>query len=188
MAGSGLLLGSPATRTNEDSVEKAGLRRALVVYDTKFGNTEKIAEALQLGLREANMETACVSTEAVALESLKEIDLMVVGGPMHTFSASKSMKEFLEGLKGVDVRGKFAFAFDTKYDRLVSGSAAKHIETELKKLGLEIVVPRASAIVRGVTGKPFEGAWLKEGEEKRFEQIGLQVGAALRARSGVIPA
>jgi hypothetical protein len=32
------------------------------------------------------------------------------------------------------------------------------------------------------------GARLKEGEERRFEQVGLQVGSALAARVGVTPA
>ncbi|MGA9842480.1 MAG: hypothetical protein WBQ25_09215 [Nitrososphaeraceae archaeon] len=57
----------------------------------------------------------------------------------------------------------------------MSGSAAKFIERELNKLRLEIIAPRASAIVFGMKEK--EGrASLKEGEEKRFEQIGFRLG------------
>jgi flavorubredoxin len=171
-----------------DSTKKVGPRHGLVVYDTKFGNTEKIAKSLQLGLKEAGIETTCVNAEQATLQSLKETDLIVVGGPTQTFSASKSIKGFFEKLKSVDLQGKFAFAFDTKYEKMFSGSAAKYIESELKRLGLQIISPRESAIVRGVTGRPFEGAWLKEGEERRFEQIGRQVGTALVASTRVIPA
>ena len=161
---------------NQPNLEKPDPKLGLVIYDTKFGNTEKIAEALQRGLREAGIDTFCVDAGKVALESLKGFDLIVVGGPTHTFTASKSMKEFLEKLKSVDLRGKFAFSFDTKYVKLFSGSAAKYIESELNELGLQIIAPRASAIVRGVIGRPFEGALLKEGEEERFEKLGLHVG------------
>jgi len=72
-------------------------------------------------------------------------------------------------------------SFDTRLGAPLSGSAAKFIEKELKNLGLQIIAPRESAIVFGV--KKEEGsARLKEGEEKRFEQIGTQVGTALAAR------
>lgn len=99
---------------NENFADKVGPRLALIVYDTKFGNTQKIAEALQVGLRKRGIETTCVDVGHVALESLKIFDLMVVGAPTQTFSASKSMKEFL-GQLSTDLSGKFAFAFDTKY-------------------------------------------------------------------------
>jgi hypothetical protein len=96
------------------------------------------------------------------------------------------MKEFLGKLKSTDLSGKYGFAFDTKLDSRFSGSAAKFIEKELSNKGLQIIAPRESALVfslkeRGAT----TGARLKEGEEKRFEQVGLQVGAALAARAGV---
>jgi hypothetical protein len=57
----------------------------------------------------------------------------------------------------------------------------------LKNLGLQIIAPRESAIVFGVKEEEG-GAMLKEGEEKRFEQVGLQVGTALAARVGATPA
>jgi hypothetical protein len=87
------------------------------------------------------------------------------------------MKEFLGKLKSIDLSGKYGFALDTKLDSRLSGSAAKFIEKELNNLGLQVIAPRESAIVFGP--KPYR---LKEGEEKRFRQIGLQVGTALAAR------
>ena len=57
----------------------------------------------------------------------------------------------------------------------MSGSAAKFIEKELKKLGLQIISPPESAIVFDMKEK--EGsARLKQGEEARFERIGLNLG------------
>ena len=81
--------------------------------------------------------------------------------------------------------GKCGFAFDTKLDSRFSGSAAKLIENELSKLGLRIIVPRESAIVFSLKERgSIIGARLKEGEEKRFEQVGVQVGTALAAAVG----
>jgi flavodoxin len=154
--------------------------RACVIFDTRYGNTEKIARSLETGLKEAGIQTVCVNAKDVAVDSLKEYDLICVGAPTEWVTASKPMKEFLGKLKSVDLSGKCGFAFDTKLDAPLSGSAAKFIEKELKNLGLQIVLPRESAIVFGV--KKEEGSMrLKEGEEKKFEQIGAQVGTALSA-------
>jgi flavodoxin len=158
--------------------------RACVIFDTRYGNTEKIAKSLETGLKKAGIETVCVNAKDVAVDSLKQYDLICVGAPTEAFTASKPMKEFLGKLKSIDLSGKYGFAFDTKLDWRFSGSAAKFIEKELNNLGLQIIAPRESAIVFSLkeTGE-ITGARLKEGEEERFEQIGLQVGT-MTAQSG----
>jgi hypothetical protein len=57
------------------------------------------------------------------------------------------MKEFLDELKEVNLKGKWGFAFDTKLDSIMAGSAAKFIEKKLKAYGVDIIRPRSSAIV-----------------------------------------
>ena len=157
--------------------------RACVIFDTRYGNTGKIAKSFETGLKEAGIQTVCVNARDVAVDSLMQYDLICVGAPTEAFTASKPMKEFLGKLKSINLSRKCGFAFDTKLDSRFSGSAAKFIETELSNKGLQIIAPRESALVfslkeRGATS----GARLKEGEEKRFEQIGLQVGTALASR------
>jgi flavodoxin len=162
---------------------------ASVIFDTRYGNTEKIAGSLETGLKEAGIETVCINAKDVPVESLKQYDLICVGGPTEAFTASKAIKEFLRKLKGIELSGKCAFAFDTKLDSRFSGTAAKFIEKELSNLNLRIIAPRESAIVFSLKERgAITGARLKEGEEKRFQQIGLQVWAALAARAGAAPA
>ena len=86
-------------------------------------------------------------------------------------------KAYSGKLKSIDLSGKYCFAFDTKFDSRMSGCAAKFIEKQLNSLGLKIITPRESAIVFGIKEKEG-GARLREGEEKRFKQIGLQIGTA----------
>ena len=148
---------------------------ACVIFDTRYGNTQKIAESFEKGLKAAGIQTVCMNAKDVVVDSLKQYDLICIGAPTEAFSASKPMKEFLGKLKSADLSAKYCFAFDTKLDSRFSGSAAKFIENELKNLGLQIIAPRESAIVFSVK-TPARGASLKEGEEKRFEQIGLHVG------------
>jgi flavodoxin len=163
--------------------------RAYVIFDTRYGNTEKIARSFESGLKEAGIETVCVNAKDAPVELLKQYNLICVGGPTEAFTASKPIREFLGKLKGLELSGKYGFAFDTKLDWRFSGSAAKFIEKELSNLNLSIVAPRESAIVFSLKERgAINGARFKEGEEKRFEQIGLRIGAALAARRGTVPA
>ena len=157
--------------------------RACVIFDTRYGNTEKIAKSFETGLKEAGIQTVCVNAKDVPVDSLKQYDLICVGAPTEGFTASKPMKKFLGKLKSIDLSGRYGFAFDTRLDWRLSGSAAKFIEKELNSLGLQIIAPRESAIVFALKEKgTITGARLKEGEEKRFEQAGAEVGTALTAR------
>jgi|SRR5579875_714615 len=166
-------------------------KRAIVIFDSRYGNTEKIARSLESGLNQAGVETVCINSKQVNLESLKEYNLIAIGAPTEKITASESIKEFLAKLVGIDFRGKVGFAFDTKLPYPLSGSAAKFIEKKLKNLGLDIILDRTSAIVVPQKENQQGGVMLKEGEEKRFAEIGRQVGAAyLEAgkRTATIPA
>ena len=161
-------------------------QRAYVVFDTRYDNTEKVAKSFETGLKEAGIQTFCANAKDVTIDSLKQYDLICVGAPTEGFTASKPMKELLGKLKGIDLSGKYGFAFDTKLG--IFGSAAKFIEKELKNLGLQIIAPRESATVFTLKERgAITGARLKEGEEKRFEHIGLQVGTTLATKGKVIP-
>ena len=157
--------------------------RACVIFDTRYGNTERIARSFEAGLKEAGIQTICVNARDMPVDSLKQYDLICVGAPTEWLTASKPMKEFLGRLKSTDLAGRYGFVFDTKLDAPLSGSAARFIEKELKSAAVQIITPRESAIVFGVK-KEEGGMRLKEGEEKRFEKIGLRVGTALGAREG----
>jgi flavodoxin len=109
------------------------MKKAIVIYDTKFGNTEKIAKALAGGMSEQGIEVYCIKVEDVQITKLPEFDLVTIGGPTHGFSMSKPIKEFIQKIKHVDLRDKKAFAFDTK-NRGRWGSAAKGIEKRLKTM------------------------------------------------------
>ncbi len=147
----------------------------VVIFDSKFGNTERVAKSLAGGLIRAGVETVCVNASDVNLESLPKFDLIAIGGPTQMFTASKPMKDFLLKLDTVqDLKGRFGFAFDTKFGSRLAGSAAKYIEKRLEELGMHIVRPRQSAIVLKTEGP------LEEGEMEAFERIGFEIGNTLR--------
>jgi flavodoxin len=156
--------------------------KALIIYGSRFGSTEKIAKCLETGLKSTPgiQSVVCTSTNDIpSTDSLKEYDILCIGAPTENTTAPKSMKEFLEKLKETDLSEKYAFAFDTKLDSRFSGSAAKYIEKELANQGLRIIAPRESAIVSSIKERgQMVGSRLKDGEEKRFEEVGRVVGTA----------
>jgi flavorubredoxin len=161
--------------------------KAIVIYHTRFGNTERIAKSIAAGLNKdpsGIQDVVCTNLRDIGSidESLKEYDIMCIGAPTEGFSAPKPIKKFLRKLKSFNLEGIYGFAFDTRVDFRLSGSAAKSIEKELRSQGLQIIAPHESAIVSTSSeGGTITGARLKEGEDKRFEQIGVQIGSALSA-------
>ena len=151
-----------------------GTRKAIVIYDTQFGNTEKIAKALASGIKEQGVQVDCVKVDEVDVNKLAEYDLLAIGGPTIAFGMSKPVKDLLEKLEDIGLRGRKAFAFDTKVRFVFSGSAAKGIEGKLKGLGMSIVRPCSSAIVK------WGEVSLEEGAEEMFKQIGAEISRSIQ--------
>lgn len=184
--------------------------RAVVAYWSRFGNTERIAEALAAGLRRVpGISVDCTSIGSLLASEVAGYDFVAVGGPTEIRSAPAPLKNFLAGLRPEGMRGKFGFAFDTRLDGRLSGSAGRYIERQLERIGLGIVRPHASAPVRGMTreeriraGDRGAPEWVQKLEkrlgaksppdhvefdlltpesEARFVQIGVEIGKFIRA-------
>jgi flavodoxin len=152
---------------------------AAVLFSSRFGTTEVVARAFERGLRNAGVETFCARTSEVAPGSLQKFDLICVGGPTEVLSATKQVKDFLKAMGVSGMEGRFGFAFDTKLDSRLSGSAAKYIEHALDDKGLHMIARRESAIVTSrKEGGKIVGADLRQGEERRFEELGARVAKA----------
>lgn len=63
--------------------------RALVVYESFFGNTESIARAIAGGLRLEHVAATAVDVADTLDVDLRSYDLVVVGGPTHAFALSR---------------------------------------------------------------------------------------------------
>lgn len=77
-------------------------------------------------------------------------------------------------MESIGLRGKRAFAFDTKVRSRFAGSAPKRIEKELKRVGATVVIPHSSAAVKGREG-PVE-----EGMEETFRQTAAEIAKSLQ--------
>jgi flavodoxin len=130
--------------------------KGLVVYDSKFGNTEKVAQAIAAALGpEENIRPVKVDT--VAAEDLQGLDVIVVGSPVHAWRPTKEMQAFLGGLPPNALSGVQAAAFDTRMRGRLAGAAADNIEKALRKQGCTIVAPATGFLVLDREGPLAEG-------------------------------
>jgi flavodoxin len=141
--------------------------KILVVYDSKYGNTERVARSIATGLGTAH--TVRVETAASAEEVDPTVDLMIVGGPTQAHGASPVMRQFLDHLPKLP--GTRVAAFDTRYDKAswLTGSASGRIVRTLKQHGGQPIAPAESFFV--VHG---EGP-LADGEEDRAAAWGARL-------------
>lgn len=69
--------------------ETSARPRALVVYESMFGNTEQVASAVARGLQLEGVDTGLAEVSSAPAELAAGLDLLVVGAPTHGFSLSR---------------------------------------------------------------------------------------------------
>lgn len=144
--------------------------RALVVFESMFGNTEVVARAVAEGIA-PSLDVDVVEAGQAPGNSGDSV-LLVVGAPTHAFGMSRpstrrdAQQRARGGIisQGIGVRewvGKLqppgrataAAAFDTRIDKpRIPGSAARGIERRLRGLGFDITLPAESFFVTDVAG------------------------------------
>jgi flavodoxin len=115
----------------------------LVVYYSKFGNTQKVAEAIAEAL-ESEGAVRVVHAERLTASELKDTDLVVMGSPTHRMNLPEAVRSVLEALPKRILRGASVAAFDTSYKMsglLARFTAAPKLARKLRKLGGRQVVP-----------------------------------------------
>lgn len=126
--------------------------KALVIFDSNFGNTQKIAEAIA---REINAQA--VSVSKVSTGEIAGLDLIVVGSPINAWRPSERMGRFLESLGKDQLKGIKAAAFDTRVKLFIHGDAAKKIAKALENAGAEIIALPQAFFVKGKEGPLLDG-------------------------------
>src|SRR5438552_12569108 len=99
--------------------------KTFIIYDSIYGNTEKIAQAIGNGL---TGEVKVVRVGEANPSELKTCDLLIVGSPVHGGRATPEIDAFIKQLPANSLEGKSVAAFDTRF------------ESEAKGVGLRILM------------------------------------------------
>jgi flavodoxin len=130
----------------------------LVVYDSQYGNTERLARAIaDTALAAGQMRL--VHVDPAQLIEIGETDLLIVGCPTQGWRPTPAILSFLETLSSDDVRGLTVACFDTRFPkpRWLTGSAARSMAKMFRALGIAPVVPPESFFVGGREGPLVSG-------------------------------
>ncbi len=151
--------------------------KALLIYDSYFGNTEKIALAIGDAVA-SQAELKTVKMTEVTLDQLSGIDLLILGSPTRQFSASESTRKFIKSIPVDGLKNIKAAVFDTRvslpdiksgFFRFIiklGGFAAEPMYKQLAKKGAAMIAPPAWFDVKDSEGP------LKDGELERATEWG----------------
>ena len=175
--------------------------RALVVYESMYGNTAAVGEAIAASLRAQGFDAEGRLVSEIDPAETAEVDLLLVGGPTHVHGMSRAstrkaaasdekntfaatlepgLREWLKRLPPGESR--LAGAFDTRIDKpvILTGSAAKGIRRLLEAAGFQLVLNPECFLVSGENQ-------LLAGELEHAEVWAEAIGSAT-ARAGVLVA
>ncbi len=137
--------------------------KTLIVYDSVYGNTEKIAMAIAEAIASDGGAKVLRASEA-DVSTLESGDLLIAGCPTHAGRPTRAMQEALSRVADCSLQGIRAAAYDTRVQARwvkILGFAAPRIGGSLKKKGAILVAGPEGFFVTGKEGP------LKAGELER---------------------
>jgi flavodoxin len=143
--------------------------KALVVYDSTWGNTEKIAQAIAAGMG-AGAKAARVGT--MEAKGYDAVGLLVLGSPILGGRPSEAMQRYIDGIPRAAAERLKAAAFDTRLSMKfvkIFGFAAVRMAEQMKGKGSVLTSAPEGFYVRGREGP------LAEGETERATSWGKKL-------------
>ena len=145
------------------------MKDTLIIYDSVFGNTAKIAKAMASALEE-HLEVDVRVVGEVFPEHLDRIKTLIVGSPTRQFKETSALDQFLKQIPADTLEGVHVAAFDTrmtlqdvKKNKFLAlmvkifGYAAEKIAKQLVHLGGKEIVSPQGFFVTGMEGPLVEG-------------------------------
>ena len=156
--------------------------KGIVVYDTSYGNTKKIAETIAEALRESGIEVDLFDVKNVKKLSAKDYNFLILGSPTRFGTMSFAIKGFLGKVKSEEWMNKPFAAFDTENPENIERaarenkewSAAEKTAERLRDKKMNQLLPVLKAVVLGQKGP------LQEGEIERTKEYARSLAVKLK--------
>jgi flavodoxin len=149
------------------------MKKALIVYDSLYGNTERIARAVAVVIPGEVKRMRVSEFDPADLEG---VTLLIVGSPTHGGRPTPAIAKFIDNLQDAAApRGMNSAAFDTRLAKGwvgLFGYAAKRMEDRLRSRGLTVVASEGF-FVEGNEGP------LREGEQERAAAWATEMSAEM---------
>lgn len=143
--------------------------KAMVVYDSAYGNTEQLARAMGAALG-ALGDAEVLKISDAQPEQVTNVDLLIVGSPTQKFRPTAAVTGFLKRIPEKGLQGVKVAAFDTRFTeedirkvRILAffvnlfGYAAAPIADRLRGKGGSLTVPAEAFYVADTEGPLMEG-------------------------------
>jgi flavodoxin len=159
---------------HEFSADKGGIVKGAVVFQSKWGNTRQVAEAIAKVLEESGHEINL--TRIGDWDQDQSVDFLVLGSPTRMGKAYGPMKRLALKKMKEGWSGKRFATFSTgasMYGEKLSQQASEYMDELLKENGLVELAPPFLAGVKDMHGP------LVEGELERAEEYGKELAAKL---------
>jgi flavodoxin len=123
---------------------------ALIVYDSQFGNTERIAQCITSTLSEFGQARSARVGHAHPSE-LQGVDMLILGCPTQEMRQTLAMQSFIAHIPRELLSGLSVACFDTRFrGGFWMLSAAPSMAKQLRLMGVELVVPPESFFVKAM--------------------------------------
>lgn len=145
------------------------MKKAIIVYESVYGNTKKIAEGISEGINKVEgVECLIKKTGEIHTDDLCDYDAIILGCPNHNQEPALNLVKFIDRASIVHLSGKIGAVFDTYTGGNMDVAVAK-LETKIREKlsGIELV----SSLSAKVTGRKGP---LADDEEARALDFGVQ--------------
>ena len=151
--------------------------KVLIVYETKYGNTKKAAEAVGESIKEAGNEITVMKVDAVEMDTVKDYSAIVVGSPTYASNQARSIKKFISSLSGLEDTKIVVFDTHTGDGKSTGGlmrRAVKKMEKQIEKApNLKKIMNGLQVAVKGIKGP------LIDGELDKCKEFGKEIASKL---------
>jgi flavodoxin len=129
---------------------QGGTMNTVIVYDSQYGNTERIAQTIAEALRAFGSAQAIRVDPAHPVE-LQGVDMLILGCPTQGFRPTPAMQSFLGNVSPQSLSGLAVACFDTRFRGFLwKNSAAPRLARQLRTMGVEPIIPPESFFVKAM--------------------------------------
>jgi flavodoxin len=135
------------------------LKRVIVIYESKYGNTKRVAETIIEGINEIEkIEALLKEPKHMDPKEVLDYDVILIGSPNHWGGPTRGIKKFIDKLGKIELEGKRGAVFDT----CLEGDFNKAVRKMEKRInekvsGLKLITSGLSIRVGGMKGPIVEG-------------------------------